>query len=690
MNTSSLLIEIFIEELPFSAISKEIRNILPMFNKILELYRINASCEFFWTPRRLIISSKNIDLKQKDIIKEFFGPPLNIAYDNDKNLTNAARSFLKKLYINQDELQTAMKDNKECLYYTKKEIGIETKKLLEDIIDEWLESLNFGKNMQWGRVESSFIRPIRNIFVLLDSEFIRTPKLEWKYQFVQHNAIIPHRSQINKMKAHNAITSAESYFAFLRNNGVIYSQDSRRNIILDQICALEKKHNVKVELDSSLLAEIVAITEFPTALYGKFDERFLELPKEVIITSMKINQKYFAIYNATSNSSLDSTLHNGFIVVCNTLDSSAFSDVVNGNERVLRARLEDALFFYHNDMQHFVQDSTDIRLKHIEFIQDSGSMFDKVEREKALAIAIINHNKAQNPTLYTMLETIKSCITISKNDLVSEMVGEFGELQGIMSSYYANNTNLKPILKEQYLPLQEDTNLPSRLDSAVVAISHKLDTILSLFAINKIPSGSKDPFGLRRNANGIIKIVHRFGIRFVLDEILDVLRPHYKQINKDVILQFFYERIEGVLGVNQSIVNAAIKSKERDLSLLCLQIEALNSIVTSNAKDELKPLFKRVANILIDTTTQDIDKSLFIAPQEIALFKALQDFRKLHIDSPKERIEKLLGLKEVLQHFFDNVMVLVDDKRIKDNRILLIKGVYEEFLKVGDIREISF
>ena len=671
MNTSSLLIEIFLEELPFSGIKKEIANIKTKLSKLLSQNNISVDIEFFWTPRRLIFVSRDFPLMQESKVVEYFGPPLNIAYDDNGNPSDATNSFLKKLNINKNDLQTNTKNGKECLYYSTIIEGKKSESLLEVIILEFLESLNFGKSMQWGSVEHRFIRPIRNIFVLVGDKFIELKNIEQKYHFAQMRLIYPHRSKMQK-----EILNIDEYFGFLRENGVIYSQDERKSIIINQIKNIEIEKNIKVEIDYSLLDEVIAITEYPNALYGEFDDKFLELPSEVIITSMKINQKYFATYK-------NEKLNNGFIVICNAMDKSAFDCILDGNKRVLKARLEDALFFYKNDLNSFVQDKIDHNLKNIEFIQDSGSLFDKVNREIEIA-------KILSKNLNIESSDIIRAISICKNDLLSEMVGEFGELQGVMGSYYTQNDALKLMIKEQYLPLQEDSKLPTTLQSAIVSISNRLDSIISLFAIDKIPSGSKDPFALRRACSGIIKMIIKFEIPFNLFEILLQLESHYKSIDANKIFKFFCERLEGTLNINQSVINAAIKSNQKDLYELVMQIFALHSFVNTN--DDFRSLFKRIANILKNAQimADSINVSLFECDDERNLFYALEEFRLLDISAPKDRIEGLLGLKDVLQKFFDNVMINADNEKIRKNRILLVNSIYEEFLKVGDIKEISF
>ena len=287
---------------------------------------------------------------------------------------------------------------------------------------------------------------------------------------------------------------------------------------------------------------------------------------------------------------------------------------------------------------------------------------------------------------------IVSAINISKNDLVSEMVGEFGELQGIMGGYYAKNValsqNICDALKEQYLP--SGTKLPQTLGGGIAGIANKLDSILSLFALDKIPSGSKDPFALRRNASGILKIIEKFNLHLDLSEILPLLEKHYKKVDIVAIQRFFYERLEGVLEVNQSLINAALKSNESDLLELINKIKALNLITQSPDKNNFKILFKRVANILSEVSANAINKELLLESSEKELYDKITAFQKIHFSTHSDRIKELLKFKNILERFFNEVLINVKDKAIKENRILLIKAVYEEFFKVGDIKEISF
>lgn len=462
---------------------------------------------------------------------------------------------------------------------------------------------------------------------------------------------------------------------------MIYSQNARKERILEQI----KKCGLIVEIDTDLLNEIIAICEYPNVLVGVFDEKFLVLPKEVIVTSMKINQKYFATYKDESLSALNAA----FIVVCNAVNPSEL--IVQGNVKVLSARLEDALFFYHNDSKSFNAKSCDERLKNIEFIKNCGSLWDKVERENAIAEAILaqigKSNNSESLAKVTQSQ-ITNAINIAKNDLLSEMVGEFGELQGIMGGYYAKNARVDleicNAIKEQYLAI------PSSILGGIVGIANRLDSILCLFALGKIPSGSKDPFALRRGASGILKIIEKFNIPLDLRAIFKAVAQNYAKIDIAQIEGFFYERLEGVLEVNQSLINAALKAHKGDLLDLINKIKALNLIAQSPSINDFKVLFKRVANILQPTKATKIDEKLLEQSAEKALYKKIIAFQKLNFATHSQRITALLDFKDSLSIFFDEVLINVENSHLKENRILLIKAVYEEFFKVGDIKEISF
>ena len=597
-------------------------------------------------------------------------------------------------------LQVVEKDGKQVLYVRKTQAGLESRQVLGEIVVAFIRSLHFGKSMRWGDAQEgsgseSFIRPIRNIMILLDSSAIdsalgshsgdfvdfratadhqsssapkstksttsptanprilgdnrgdieksassslrdtaeavarqstqtstqalestfdnanaKTQKARSPQTFGQQSkaATLLHRSYTPKQQdllestfdnaaqemcakeAWVQITGLDDYLHKLKNGGVILSADERKQRILEQIQALESTFSLQVELDSALLAQIVAITEYPTALLGGFDERFLALPEEVIITSMKEHQKYFAVRK-------NGQLYNGFVVVANAL-CDEFSAIISGNERVLKARLSDAEFFYHNDCATPLAKEP---LASIAYIDGLGSMLDKTNREEIIGAYLARLYEQDS-------QQITQAIAYSKADLLSEMVGEFPELQGIMGHYYALAQGLShdiaQAIKEQYLPNGEDSALPSSKISAIVALSGKLESLLGLFSIGTIPSGSKDPFALRRAANGVVKIALEWNLAFDVKQILgDMARICAYDISQENLArlqEFIIERLESILDIPAQIFRSASRGTSADLCTIASNAKALESLLKRDDREALMAVFKRVANITKD------------------------------------------------------------------------------------------
>ena len=689
-----LLIEILTEELPALPLLKELPHIIQKWQNIAKKHNISSTPTLYYTPRRLVLYEEGFLAHTPDSLIESYGPPLSIAYidgDKTKGLSKAGESFYKKNNLPLDyELETRIKDNKEVLYYAITQKGVETSSLLESMVVEWLHSLQFGKSMFWGDVEQSFIRPVRNILILLGEQSICV------------NAFNRHFGKVAQTFVHRDVSfepfniaSIEQYFDTLKNNFVILNQHERKELILSQIAELELAHKIKVEIDTDLLEEIVAITEYPRAAYGSFDSSFLALPSEVIITSMKENQRYFATYK-------DSVLHNGFVLVSNST-AKDLSPIVQGNQKVLKARLADAMFFYENDLK---KGFTPELLEQIVFVEDLGSLLDKSKRESALANALLESFAPALDSMDTPKDEAKRILTqatkYAKADLLTEMVYEFTELQGVMGYYYAKSFGMHPLvalaIKEQYLPTGEDSALPSHILSAILALSIKLDNIFALFSIDKIPTGSKDPFALRRAANGVIKIITHYDLDF--DLLYDIPRLYqaggYKPSDMKRIEQFFIERLEGALKINPSIIRSVLKARVNNKRVLNLKsiirnAKALNSFFEKSDKQALVSLFKRVANILSDEIKPThIDESLLKLPEEIALFQALKSLKSQTFTADADsQITTLFRLKEPLEAFFNSVLVNDENNAIKTNRQMLVFSVHSEFLRIGDMREIT-
>ena len=666
-----LLIEIGVEELPAIPFLNELPNIEKKWSNILEKNRLLCDFDFFYTPRRLVLWHREFQLSQEDSTIEQFGAPIKLAY-KDGIPTGAALGFAKKCGVDVSQLDKIDQGKGEVLYFKQEVSGSKSADLLNDMINEFIASLNFGKSMRWASRKDSFIRPIRSLSIILGEQIVDAELFGVK----SSNFSFAHR-----MVSYEPFTYsfAGDYFCKLDKNGVILYPDERREKILSQMKDIEQRHNVKIDIDKELLEEVVAITEYPTALIGQFDIEFLELPEEVIVTSMKEHQRYFAVYK-------NDKLTNNFIVVSNS-KTNDFGFIISGNEKVLRPRLADAMFFYKNDIRNGLSNEG---LKKLVFVEGLGSMYEKCEREAKIASYLADIFKVEEK------ELLQKAVMLSKADLMSEMVYEFTELQGLMGYYYAKiageNELVSTSLKEQYLPDGEDSELPSNVFSSIVALSNKIDNLMALFSIGKIPTGSKDPFALRRAAAGIVKIAMEHKLSIDLSKIIDELASSYKNLDKKALIEFFNERLFKIFEVNPTVLKAVLGSGETDIYKISQKLCALNPIVQSDNFKEYVATFKRVANIIkdIDTSTSlTIDEKLFENNEETELYtKYIQISSKDYV-TYEEELEALFSLKIQLDNFFDNVFVNHENEEIKMNRKNLIGLVYQGFKSIADIKEIT-
>lgn len=672
-----LLIEIGVEELPAVPLLKELPEIEKKWASVLEKNALMGEFEFYYTPRRLVLWHREFKLSQDDRTEEFFGAPVEIAI-KDGVPTPAALGFAKKCGVAFEDLSRSEKGGKEVLYYSHTVAGQPSREILGGMVEEWIKSLNFGKSMRWGSNSESFIRPIRWVNVMLDNQIVDIELFGIK------SSAITYVHRISRFESQE-VESIHHYFDLLKSGAVTLYPEERRENILQSFKQLEAKHSITIEIDEDLLNEVVAITEHPTPLMGTFDEHFLELPPEVIITSMKEHQRYFPVFK-------DGKLINAFIVVSNALTDD-FSKVIEGNERVLRPRLSDALFFYRNDLRKGL--STD-GLEKVVFMNGLGTLADKIDREKTVALTLANHIDA-----YIDPAAILRAMTLAKADLMSEMVYEFTELQGIMGYYYATalgeNADVASAIKEQYLPSGEESALPSTLLSAVVAMANKLDTLLGMFAIGEIPTGSRDPFALRRAVNGLIKIAleHRIPLNFSsLYDHLVFLYPA-KEDYKRSLETFIIERLGGVYpGINTSIIQAVVAREGFELDVLTMDqnIRAVHEIALSDSFPEAFSTFKRVSNILKDTTmdeTFEVDVLLFEHQAETKLYARATSVISAEYGTVQEQLDALFGLKGDLDRFFDNVMVNAEDLSVRANRKALVGMIYREIYAIADIKNIT-
>ncbi|GAA9500043.1 glycine--tRNA ligase subunit beta [Helicobacter pylori] len=699
MHSDELLVEILVEELPVQALLNEYKEMPKKLHALFQKCALEVgNIEIFYTPRRLCLLVKDFPLLTQETKEEFFGPPVKIAcnhQDKTQGLNALGLGFYQKLGLKDPKhFQTAFKNNKEVLYHAKIHAKEPTKDLIMPIVLEFLEGLNFGKSMRWGNVEKSFVRPIHNICVLFNGENFNDIEVK-EYGFKTKQATKAHRQEGFDFIQ---VDSPKAYFEVLEKNHVILDPKKREAKILQEIKELETKHRIIVEIDRDLLDEVVAITEYPSALLGEFDKVFLKLPSEIITTSMKENQRYFAVFNQKSQES--PTLHNGFIVVSNAINKDK-QKIIAGNQKVLKARLSDAVFFYENDLKKPLDNAP---LESVVFVQGLGTLKDKMEREAVIAQYLTQkYASSLNMPLEKALELVGRAVRIAKADLLSEVVYEFSELQGIMGYYYALKQNENELValsvKEQYLPASENAPLPSSVFSAIVALSLKLDSLFSLFSVGKIPSGSKDPFALRRLSFGLLKIIAHYGLEFDLKADLKNLFEKvgvYQSFDLEVLEKFLLERFNNLIDCNPSIIRSVLNTNERDIVKIIQKVKALKRFLddpkNAQKKELLFSAFKRLANINKDRNPNESSEfsiSLFKESQEHALFEAFNAIKTSAFESLDSKIEAYFGLHAPLEEYFKSVLVMDKDIEIQKNRKNFLWGVYLSFLEIGDIKEIA-
>jgi glycyl-tRNA synthetase beta chain len=669
-----LLIEIGVEELPAVPLLKELNEIEKKWGAVLEKNGLLCEFEFYYTPRRLVLWHREFKTHQEDRTEEFYGAPLDMAI-KDGVPTPAALGFAKKCGVDFDQVSHAQKGGKEVLYYSKNVAGKASTALLNEMINQWVKSLNFGKSMRWGSNTESFIRPIRWVNVMLGEEQVATEL----FGVQSHPSTYVHRiSHFGAMP----LASIHDYFDVLKNGSVTLFPQVRRENILKAFASLEEEHGIFIDIDEDLLDEVVAITEHPTPLLGKFDESFLELPPEVIITSMREHQRYFPVFK-------EGKLINAFVVVSNAL-ADDFTHVIEGNERVLRPRLSDALFFYHNDLKKGL---TTQGLEKVVFMKGLGTLQEKIEREKRIVACIQHYCHVGGIDLD--IELLTQTIQNAKADLMSEMVYEFTELQGIMGSYYAlaegKSEELALAIKEQYHFNGDEVSTPF---GAVVNIAIKLDTLIGMFSIGEIPTGSRDPFALRRAVNGIISIAlkHKIPLDLSLFFRDENVRQLYSSNDYIKNLELFViERLAGVYpSINNSIIQAVVNRDNQpllDIQAFDNKVKQVDEMAKSSDAKESFSLIKRLANILKDETVTSMPNGDLFNEHERKLFDKFSEIMSTSETGPN--LEMLFEIKKSLDDFFVNVMVNDENEMLRTNRKQLLDMIYSEFDTFADFKQIT-
>lgn len=680
-----LLFEIGTEEIPARFIAKTKADMKGYLEKTLkELHIEYKSIELKCTPRRFVVVIDELAENQATVEEELKGPAKKIAFDENNNPSKALLGFLKGKDISPEEVyfKTVGKDEYAHIKLTKE--GQAVKGLLKDIFEGMIKSTTFPKSMRWGGKNIRFVRPIRYFVCLMDEEVIdfeiegiKTGNITKGHRFLGSSEIV--------------INTPDEYEAKLKENFVILDDEQRKALILEQCKAVADSLGGTLMMDEDLLEEVNYIVEYPTAFYGEFDESYLSLPKEAIITPMKEHQRYFPVLDA------DGKLLNKFITVRNG-DSYAIDNVKRGNEKVLDARLSDALFFYHEDTKKPLEAYVE-RLDTIVFQQKLGTILDKTKRIQKLSEKIAK-------ALALTLPNLDRAAYLLKADLTTAMVFEFTELQGIMGRYYANLSNepseVAEAIYEHYLPRFAGDELPSTNEGIILALSDRLDSVAGFFAIGIQPTGSQDPYALRRQALGILNIMMEKKLDVRLFDLLDLALENFdfedmdKQSVKSDLMSFFELRLKNLftdMGIRYDVVDAIINIEDSNPFDLLIRAKDLDTWVKNNSVTEALQTFSRISNISKEAIAGKVDEALFAHDSEAKLNTAYNSI-KAEVEAMLARreyvkaLELLISIKDSVDAFFDSVMIMDENMDIRANRLAMLSNIRTTMESVADLSKI--
>ncbi|MRR17606.1 MAG: glycine--tRNA ligase subunit beta [Deltaproteobacteria bacterium] len=685
--SNELLFEIGTEEIPAAFLSKAVVDMEEIIRKSLTEKRISfTGIQCLATPRRLVLYIADVSPKQDDQTIEKMGPAKKAAFDENGQPTKAALGFARGQGMEVSQLETIVTEKGEYLGARKTIAGQPTTDLLPEILTGFLLAIPFRKSMRWGDYDLRFARPVHWVLALYAGQIVPL-KIE---NIDSGNLSRGHRFM---SPASFAVSGFEDYLSQTGKNFVIADPAERRKIILEEAQKAAAEVGGKLFYTDDLLETVSFIVEYPVIVRGGFDEAYLKIPKEVLTTTMISHQKYFPIVSPEGN------LLPYFIAVSNTRARN-LDVVAKGNERVLRARLADASFFFEEDKKVPLEDRVE-SLKKVVFHTLLGTSHKKVMRFRKLAVKIAAKVKP------SVKKNVDRAALLAKADLESLMVGEFSELQGIMGREYALLAGEKPeianAIYEHYLPIVAGGDLPQSDEGAIVGIADKMDTIVGFFAAGMPPTGTADPYALRRQALGIINIIlsrrYALSLNFLIDECLaalkDVLKKPAENVKKDV-LEFFKGRLQNQLiaqGYAYDTVDAVLSTDIDDLVSVIEKIQALQAFRQNPEFEPISVAFKRVDNILKDFREGQVDVNLLSHDAEIKLFSSLENI-KLRVEkgiTEKDfptALNKLAGLRPPVDAFFDNVMVMDKDEKIRDNRLSLLSEISALFHKIADFSKI--
>ncbi|QQU15755.1 glycine--tRNA ligase subunit beta [Enterococcus casseliflavus] len=681
----NLLLEIGLEELPAHVVTPSMKQLQEKTAAFLDAHALPyTTIEAYSTPRRLAVYVTGIPEKQADTQEEVKGPAKKIALDDAGNWSKAAQGFVRGQGLTTDDITFRELKGVEYVYVTKHTQGQPTVEVLKRL-QEVITSLTFPVTMHWADYDFEYIRPIHWIVALFGEQVIPFQILD----------IVTGRESKGHRFLGEAVTfdHADEYLEKMKHQFVIADPSERQQMIIAQINAIAQENNWRIDLDEDLLEEVTNLVEYPTAFVGDFEEKYLSVPEEVLVTSMKEHQRYFDVRT------LDGELLPHFISARNG-DAVKIDNVIKGNQKVLTARLEDAEFFYNEDKKLTIDHCVE-KLKQVTFHEKIGSLYEKMQRV-GLAAQIIGKTVGLTQEELTDLQRAAQ---IYKFDLVTNMVGEFPELQGIMGEKYALIQGEKPAvaqaIREHYMPISAEGELPQSKIGAVLAIADKLDSLLAFFAVDMVPSGSNDPYALRRQTYGIIRILAEKRWYFPFAQLQEEIReavnaqPEVFGIQlaagQEQVTDFVKGRLRQFLlskNTRHDVIEAVLGARQADISTLFETAQMLREhLQDTDFKPSMEAL-TRVINLAkkAELDQAAIDPALFENDSETALYEAVLTVEdKFPHQTMEENYQSLVALRPLIEAYFDQTMVMVEDEQIRRNRFALLDKIAKMSLAVASL-----
>lgn len=640
------------------------------------------------TPRRLYLCIEGLAEKQDDKSEIIMGPPAAVAFDEKGGITPVGKKFAESKGLDISSLKKVITLKGEYLQGERKTGGQDAAPILKNIIPEIIKSIPFAKSMKWGSGDFKFARPVHSFLSVLGGNVlpfeiggIEASNITYGHRFLAPAGIM--------------VSSFEEYKEGLEKAFVIIDEADRKKIITDSLASFAKGKSLQIDPEEDLLDTVANLVEYPHGIMGSFDKEFLELPEEVLVTSMKINQKYFPARDKSGK------LSPFFVGIANIVPPEGDSLIRQGYERVLRARLNDAAFFFANDKKIPLEEREET-LKNVVYQEKLGSVYDKVLRMEKIA-GFLSEKFAPEKT-----GDVKTSARLAKADLMSEMVYEFPELQGIMGYYYAKlqgkSENICMGIKEHYLPKSAGDALPETDEGAFVSIADKLDSICSAFAAGMIPTGNLDPYGLRRNAIGILAVIEDRNLNLDMNEAVELALNSLsgtlefdKNETKLKILAFITQRLRQIMisrGDCDGEIFDAVSGKSFDPAALYNLAKVIYGARQSENFLIIAESFKRINNILKKSgwTSSDYSRELFEAEEEKAIAALIENQNIAYLmenEKNYEALDQLMKFAPAVNAFFSKVMVMSEDEKVRNNRLGLLKSLRDVFLNVGNFDGIS-